>query len=107
MFFTEIVENDWLISFPGKDVQISTIRYAITAPNTLPLNSTILSPELMLEMLRVVEKVEIQYCLQKGFDLSVCENLRYKFDPVVVLDMEFKVFDNQKLHCKQVREFNG
>jgi hypothetical protein len=62
---------------------------------------------MMLDMLKVVERVEMQYCLLKGFDSSVCEYLKYKYDPVLVLDMEFKVLDNQKLHCKQVREFNG
>eukprot|EP01123_Difflugia_compressa_P014200 TRINITY_DN710_c0_g1_i4.p1 TRINITY_DN710_c0_g1~~TRINITY_DN710_c0_g1_i4.p1 ORF type:complete len:1221 (-),score=179.58 TRINITY_DN710_c0_g1_i4:146-3808(-) len=84
-----------------------TTRFATPVAGQPPLTAPVLTRDLMDKMMLTILRAEEAYCLYK-FNLTKekCSNMMLN-NVKTGLDIEFKFIDNQRVHCKQLREFAG
>lgn len=90
-------------------VALSYLRFARPSPKEEVRTETILNDQEMKDVVRLSQKVEIQYCLaKKDYYTSDCQYSIYDIEKPRSLDLEYKFLGNRhQILCKQVREFSG
>jgi hypothetical protein len=96
-------------SDPGRPVRFTTTRYAKPTTTDPVMTTTILSEDVMAQIVDVAKKVEIAYCKAKPtyYPGGNCNNVYLDLAKPLSLDMEIKILPDGHIQFKQVREFHG
>jgi hypothetical protein len=93
---------------PSMNISYSVIQYAKPDPSEPALSSTVLDIDMMTTMVQIAKAVESSYCSARPeYSDNDCRMVPYVPQKTRSLDMEFKVYEDGRFLCKQVREFNA
>lgn len=96
-------------SDPGRPVRFTTTRYAKPTVTDPVMTTTILTEDVMAQIVDIAKKVEIAYCKAKPtyYPGGNCNNVYLDLAKPLSLDMEIKILPDGHIQFKQVREFHG
>ncbi len=97
---------------PNEPITFSTLNFAKPKKNLPTLTKKVLSDEMMKDIVRITQHIEMQYCYAKSdyYDGN-CADVTWDPRKTKALDMEFKILgygtEKKEIVFKQTREFSG
>ncbi len=93
---------------PDADPKLTVTRFAKIENGTV-LTTSILSDEIMLQIVNICVDIEVRYCKAKPgyYENAPCRFVYLDPQKSRSLDIEFKLLSNGHFVVKQAREFHG